>query len=172
LASGALALGAGLPAWAFPEPDVRRVRFDNLHTGEQLYAAYWEQGSYLPDALDAVNRLLRDFRTGEVHPIEPTLLDLLVSLSGRVGVSSLQPFEVISGYRSPATNAALHAESGQVAAKSLHVEGKAIDIRLSGVQLYGLHEAALELAGGGVGYYPTSNFVHVDVGRVRTWSGT
>ena len=170
LAGGAAALVAGFPALAFPEPDVRRLAFANLHTGETLDAAYWEGGAYVPDALAAVNHVLRDFRTGEVHPIEPTLLDLLVSLSGQTGVPA--PYQVISGYRSSATNAMLHAESGQVAVKSLHMQGRAIDICVAGMDLDYLHQAALSLSAGGVGYYPVSGFVHVDVGDVRHWSGT
>jgi len=170
LAGGAAATTVGFPVLAFPEPDVRRLAFANLHTGETLDAAYWQGGAYIPDALAAVNYLLRDFRTGEVHPIEPTLLDLLVSLSGQTGVPA--PYQVISGYRSPATNAMLHAESGQVAVKSLHMEGKAIDIRIAGMDLDYLRDAALSLSSGGVGYYPISGFVHVDVGDVRRWSGT
>jgi uncharacterized protein YcbK (DUF882 family) len=170
LAGAGAATAAGLPVLAFPEPDVRRLAFANPHTGETLDAAYWEGGAYVPDALAAVNHLLRDFRTGEVHPIEPTLLDLLVSLSGQTGVPA--PYQVISGYRSPATNAMLHAESGQVAVKSLHMEGKAIDIRIEGMDLGYLRQAALSLSAGGVGYYPVSGFVHVDVGDVRRWSGT
>lgn len=165
-----MTLGAALPALCFPERDVRRLAFANLHTGESLETAYWEGGAYLHDALAAVNHLLRDFRTGEVHVIDPSLLDLLVSLSGQTGVPA--PYEVISGYRSPATNAMLHAESGQVASKSLHMEGKAIDIRVAGMDLDYLHGAALSLGAGGVGYYPASGFVHVDVGRARSWAGT
>ncbi len=170
MAGGAVALGTGFPTLAFPDVDVRRLTLANLHTGETLCAAYWENGAYLPDALSAVNHVLRDFRTGEVHDIEPTLLDLLVALSGQTGVPA--PYEVISGYRSAATNAMLHAESGQVASKSLHMEGKAIDIRVAGMDLNYLHGAALSLDAGGIGFYPVSGFVHVDVGRVRTWSGT
>ena len=147
----------------------RKLGFHNLHTGETVEAAYWEAGAYVPDALQAVNRVLRDFRTGEVHPIEPRLLDLLARLQGRLDVS--RPFQVISGYRSPRTNAKLHAASSGVATKSLHMQGLAIDIRLPGVALSDLHVAALGLQGGGVGYYPGSDFVHVDVGRVRRWQG-
>jgi len=146
---------------------VRKLGFHNLHTGESVQAAYWEAGAYVPDALNAVNRVLRDFRTGEVHPIEPKLLDLLTHLQAKLGVS--RPFQVISGYRSPATNAKLHAASNGVATKSLHMQGKAIDIRLSGVELADLRDAALGLQLGGVGFYPGSDFVHVDVGRVRRW---
>ena len=170
VAGGAVALGAGLPALAFPDADSRRLSLANLHTGETLTTAYWERGAYLPAALSAVNHVLRDFRTGEVHEIEPLLLDLLVALAGQTGVAA--PYEVISGYRSPSTNAMLHSESGQVASKSLHMAGKAIDIRVAGMDLNYLHRAALSLGAGGVGYYPVSGFVHVDVGRVRTWAGT
>lgn len=166
---GAATLGRAAPALAFPEKDVRRLAFANLHTGEKLSVAYWEQGAYVPDALQAVNNVLRDFRTGDVHPIEPRLLDLLVALSGKVGRQ--EPFEVISGYRSPTTNAALHAKSNGVAEHSLHMDGKAIDIRLADVGLTNLRDGAYALGVGGVGYYPTSDFVHVDVGRVRRWNG-
>jgi uncharacterized protein YcbK (DUF882 family) len=176
LAGGlALATAASTNLWgsralAFPEPDVRRLGFLNLHTGETLDVAYWEGGAYIPDAMQAVNHVLRDFRTGDVHSIEPRLLDLLTALSGKL--EARERFDVISGYRSPLTNAALHERSAGVAAKSLHMEGKAIDIRLAGVALPRLRDAALSLQVGGVGFYPTSDFVHVDVGRVRRWDGT
>jgi uncharacterized protein YcbK (DUF882 family) len=150
----------------------RRVKFHNLHTDEKLDAVYWEDGQYVPDALHAVNHVLRDFRTGDMHMMDPGLLNLLVALSAKTETSS--PFYVISGYRSPQTNSMLRAEGGEatgVAKKSLHLEGQAIDIRLADVQLAHLHNAALSLGRGGVGYYPTSDFVHVDVGAVRQWSG-
>jgi uncharacterized protein YcbK (DUF882 family) len=156
-ASGALAaLGGG-----------RELTFRNLHTGESLTAAYWEAGAYVPDALAAVNKVLRDHRTGEVHAIDPQLLDLLSSLAGKLETRA--QFQVISGYRSPASNAKLHDRSSGVATKSLHMQGKAIDIRIGGVQLAHLRGAALGLKRGGVGYYPASDFVHVDTGRVRQW---
>lgn len=145
----------------------RRVAFHNLHTGETLDVVYWDQGAYVPDALTAVNHVLRDFRNNETHMIEPRLLDLLDTLSGRLGARG--PFHVISGYRSPATNAMLHEHGGGVASNSLHMQGLAIDVRLGDVDLDRLHQAALSLGGGGVGYYPASDFVHVDVGRVRHW---
>ncbi len=146
----------------------RQLSFENVHTGERLSAVYWENGSYLPDALVAVNKILRDFRSGDIHPIAPNLLDLLVTLKGTVGTRS--PFAVISGYRSPKTNAMLlHEGGGGVATKSLHMQGMAIDIRLGDVALPALRDAALGLQGGGVGFYPSSDFVHVDVGRVRRW---
>jgi uncharacterized protein YcbK (DUF882 family) len=171
---GAGALGAaglaGLPVKAFAgslEP--RRVAVHNLHTGESLNAVYWDDGAYVPDAMQALNKLLRDFRTGDVHAIDPGLYDILDALSAKVG--NRGPYQVISGYRSPKTNAMLHARSEGVAAHSLHMDGMAMDIRLDGVALNHLHTAALSLKKGGVGFYPVSNFVHVDVGRVRTWKG-
>jgi uncharacterized protein YcbK (DUF882 family) len=147
----------------------RQVDLHNLHTGESLSAVYWENGAYVPDALTEVNRVLRDYRTGDVHRIEPTLVDLLDRLSARTEVKG--PFQVISGYRSPRTNAMLHERSDGVAKHSLHMEGMAIDIRHPDLQLASLHRAALEMSVGGVGYYPESNFVHVDVGPVRRWQG-
>ena len=149
--------------------EVRALAFNNLHTGEKLNTVYWVQGNYLPDALAAANHLLRDFRSGEVHAIEPQLLDLLAVLRGRLETAA--PFSVISGYRSPATNAMLRGENEHsgVASKSLHMLGKAIDIRIADRPLAGLRDMALAAQAGGVGYYPSSDFVHVDVGRVRRW---
>jgi uncharacterized protein YcbK (DUF882 family) len=152
--------------------DARRVRFHNLHTDEKLDAVYFERGAYVPDALSAVNHVLRDFRTGDVHPMDPGLLDVLTALSARLETAS--PVHVISGYRSPRTNSFLRAEGGAetgVARKSLHLQGQAIDLRFADVGLNHLHNAALDLRRGGVGYYPLSNFVHVDVGPVRQWGG-
>ncbi len=181
-AASGVALGQSLPDWVFdnvnapgtrlaPGPgfEPRRVRLDNLHTGETLDALYFDRGAYVPDALSAVNHILRDYRTGDVYPIDPRVLDLLAALSAKLETGS--PYGVISGYRSPATNAMLHAESGEVATHSLHLVGQAIDIRAPGIELAWLREAARGLGRGGVGYYPFSGFVHVDVGRVRTWSG-
>lgn len=148
----------------------RSLSFLNLHTGEAVKATYWEAGGYVTDALSAVSKVLRDFRTGDTHAMDVRLLDTLSALSTRLGVSA--PFQVISGYRSPASNAKLSARSGQVAKRSLHMDGKAIDIRLPGVDLAQLHRAACDLGRGGVGFYPVSNFVHVDVGQVRRWKGT
>lgn len=151
------------------EAGARLLAFDNIHTGEKLKVEYWAEGEYLPDALAQVNHVLRDFRSGDVHPIAPQLLDLLSSLRARLETAA--PLTVISGYRSPVTNARLrgeHEHSG-VASKSLHMQGMAIDIRIAGRSLAAVHTAALAQRGGGVGYYPASDFVHVDVGRVRTW---
>jgi len=148
----------------------RSVALHNLHTGESLNAIYWDDGGYVPDALAAVNRVLRDFRTGDEHPMDPRLLDLLTAVHGKVGAKS--PFQVISGYRSPKTNAMLRRGSNGVAEHSQHVQGKAIDVRIENVDLRNLRAAALDVGAGGVGYYPVSNFVHVDTGRVRQWSGS
>jgi len=145
----------------------REIRFYNLHTGEHLSATYWADGVYVPDELQAMNYLLRDFRTGDVKRIDPGLFDVLYALQQKLEKRGV--FHVISGYRSPATNAALRRHHEGVAKHSLHMKGKAIDIRLPGVELKHLREAALDLHAGGVGYYPRSDFVHVDTGRPRFW---
>ena len=145
----------------------RALRFDSLHTNEKLSVEYFVAGAYLPDALSAVNHLLRDFRTGDVGTIDPALLDLLHGLAAMTG--SKRAFQVISGYRSPATNESLHQSSSGVASGSLHLRGQAIDIRLADVPLATLRDAARSMRSGGVGYYAASDFVHVDTGRVRSW---
>ncbi len=145
----------------------RALRFAHTHTGERLAIEYFSGGAYLPDALTTVNYFLRDFRTGDVHEIDLGLLDLLHSLATVTETS--RPFQVISGYRSPATNEMLRHRSEGVAAGSLHMNGQAIDIRLGDVALPTLRQVALEARRGGVGYYPASDFVHVDTGRVRLW---
>ncbi len=168
LGTAALAAGLASPALA----NTGRARFralslNNLHTGEKQVLDYWVDGSYVPDALEAANHLLRDWRNNEMHVIEPKLLDLVHFLQQQV--SGTSEVEVISGYRSPTTNAMLHERSAGVAAHSLHMQGMAMDIRLPDVALDRLHNAALALRAGGVGYYPSEDFVHVDVGRVRHW---
>ncbi|MDO9366682.1 MAG: DUF882 domain-containing protein [Methylotenera sp.] len=145
----------------------RELSFHNLHTGENLNAEYWSEGAYLPDALADINHILRDHRNDQVLPIETHLLDLLYGL--RNALDTTQPFQIISGYHSPATNALLAANFDGVAKGSLHTQAKAIDLNVEGVPLNELRRAAIALHGGGVGYYPNSNFVHIDIGRVRTW---
>jgi uncharacterized protein YcbK (DUF882 family) len=170
-----MAAAAGAATFSIPPlaladaKGARKLGFKHLHTGETLDVAYWENGAYAPDALAAVNHVLRDWRTGEAHVIEPKLLDLLTALRARVGRE--ERFEVICGYRSPLTNEMLHERSSEVATHSLHMVGQAIDIHLPGVELAYLRDAALSLGLGGVGYYPESDFVHVDIGRVRHWGG-
>ncbi len=168
LAAGSAVALAAAPAIALPRFETRRaLSFDNLHTGEKLALVYWTESGYEPEALRRIDWLLRDFRTGQVHPIDPNLLDLLAALNRRLDTPA--PYQVISGYRSPETNAMLAEESEGVAKNSLHIQGQAIDLRVPGRHLGLLRRAALSLKGGGVGYYPRSNFVHVDVGRVRHW---
>lgn len=147
----------------------RSLSFHHLHTGESLDVEYYSAGDYVPHALHEVNHVLRDWRTNTTYPMDPELLDLLHELHGATG--SQHPFQVICGYRSPKTNAMLHTHSEKVAVGSLHLKGKAIDIRLPDVPLARLRDIARGLKRGGVGYYPdpANNFVHVDTGRVRTW---
>lgn len=145
----------------------RRLSFHSLNTGESLSTVFWEDGRFVPEALTEIDWHLRDFRTDEVHQIDPALLDLLHSL--RRAMAHDGPIHVISGYRSAKTNAMLAARSGGVAKNSYHLHGMAIDLRLPGRSLRDVQRAALDLAGGGVGYYPKSDFVHVDTGRVRRW---
>ena len=145
----------------------RALSFAHTHTAEHLTVEYFSGGRYVPDALAAVNHLLRDFRTGDVHDIDAGLLDLLHELSTVTGTA--RPYQVISGYRSPKTNAMLRQRSEGVAAGSLHMQGQAIDIRLADIPLAKLRQAAVNVRRGGVGFYPSSDFVHVDTGRVRTW---
>jgi uncharacterized protein YcbK (DUF882 family) len=170
-----LTWGAALGAAALPQTALalsapmgeRQLSFYNLHTGEQLKSTYWVDGQYLPAARSEIDYILRDFRTGDVSPIDAGLLDTLVALKKMLGNDA--PFHVISGYRSPKTNAALAQKSNGVAKKSYHMSGLAIDIRLPGSDLTDLHRAAVALKRGGVGYYPKSDFVHIDVGPVRSW---
>lgn len=147
--------------------EARQLAFVNTHTGDAFSDAYWENGDYVPDAMAAIDHVMRDHRSGEVHAIDPRLLDQLHALKGLVSASA--PFQIISGYRSPATNAALHERSSGVATRSLHMDGRAIDIRVGGVDLTRLRDAALGMQAGGVGYYAASDFIHVDTGRVRRW---
>ena len=153
--------------YAPTEAAPRKIAIHNLHTDEAVEAVYFDNGAYVPDALTAFNHVLRDFRTGDVFSMDPRLFDLMHSLQG--AVESSRPFQIISGYRSPLTNEMLHETTSGVANNSYHVRGMATDIRLPDVELPYLHRAALLLQRGGVGYYPTSDFVHVDVGPVRRW---
>lgn len=146
----------------------RTLDFLHTHTGERLLGVEYFTGlRYVPTALEEVNHCLRDWRNDQVHPIDPALLDILHDLAQATGTR--EPFQIISGYRSPVTNAMLRRQSTKVSSNSLHMQGRAIDIRLPDVPLVRLRAAALSLRKGGVGYYPNSNFVHVDTGRVRAW---
>ena len=154
-------------AYAVPGSDARSLHFVHTHTGEDLTVTYYENGHYLAPSLERINRLLRDFRTNEVHPMDPGLLDILFDLQAATHHDG--PFEIISAYRSPQTNAALRRQSSAVAEHSLHMEGRAIDVRLRGFPTPRLRDAAIALHRGGVGFYAASDFVHVDTGRVRVW---
>jgi uncharacterized protein YcbK (DUF882 family) len=170
---GACAAMASLAAPAIVRaqglPGVKRAVLHNLHTGDTFNEVFYADGRYMPDALAEAMRVLRDWRNGEEHPMDPRLFDTLHEINTRLDTNS--PFQVISGYRSPSTNAMLHARSSGVAEFSQHMLGKACDLRVEGVALHNLRSAALDVGAGGVGYYPVSNFVHVDVARVRQWTG-
>jgi uncharacterized protein YcbK (DUF882 family) len=145
----------------------RSLSFVHTHTGESLSTVYFQGGTYNASSLERINHLLRDFRTDDVHPIDPGVLDILFDLQARVNRD--EPYHVICGYRSPATNALLRSRSSGVAEHSLHVQGRAIDVRLNGFPTRKLHELALRMGRGGVGYYAQSDFVHLDNGAVRSW---
>ena len=166
---------AALPALALAAPaawacalDTRGLALVHTHTREKIDLVYASGERYVPEALGWLNRFLRDHYTGDIGVIDPQVFDLLHRVQQALG--SKGAFEVISGYRCPATNSRLRqTRSGGVATKSLHMEGRAIDIRLPGVPLAELHQAALSLNAGGVGFYPRDQFVHLDTGRVRNW---
>ncbi len=157
---------AGLPSPSTAQAE-RKLSLLNLHTGEHLKTTYWAEGQYQTSELEAINHILRDHRTGDVYRMDNDLLNLLNVIHQKMG--SKQAFQVISGYRSPKTNAALNKKSSGVAKKSMHMQGKAIDIRLPGHQLSDLRKAAINCQTGGVGYYPKSDFIHIDTGHIRRW---
>jgi uncharacterized protein YcbK (DUF882 family) len=171
-----LSAGAGLlalPMLTLPRraraivPSTRSLSFLHTHTGERLSLVYASGDAYVPAALARLNWFLRDFRNGETRAIDPQLLDQLHTLAELTRTKAV--FEVISGYRSPSTNESLQRQGGGVATHSLHLEGRAIDVRLADVPLADLRDAATSLRAGGVGFYPQSQFVHLDTGRVRRW---
>ena len=168
---GRVLMGAGMSAtlggWAHADDEPRQLSLVHLHTAERLRITYWQQNGYVGSALSDVNHFLRDWRTSDVAPIDPRLLDLLHALQRRL--RSTEAFNVICGYRSPQTNATLAERSASVSRHSLHMEGRAIDIDLPSRPLATLCDEALAMAAGGVGFYPASGFVHVDTGRPRRW---
>ena len=164
LAAGSLLPLAGARASA---PDGRALSFVHTHTRARIQLVYAVSDTYVPDALTSLNRFLRDHYSGEIGAIDPRLFDLLHQVQVLVG--GTRPFEVISGYRCSTTNATLReTRGGGVAKNSLHMEGRAIDVRLPGVSLTDLRDAAVSLKLGGVGYY-AGQFLHLDTGRVRRW---
>lgn len=164
--SVATTLGVGRRA-AAATVEAHKLSFYHIHTAEKLTITYREHGEIVPGALAEVSRYLRDFRTKQVHDIDVGLLDTLHALYSTF--DGRGNFEVISGYRSPRTNEALRHVTTGVAENSLHIQGRAIDVRLTSAKTTALRDAALALKAGGVGYYPESNFVHLDTGRVRSW---
>jgi uncharacterized protein YcbK (DUF882 family) len=166
--SGGLLLASGLLPFEIANASTRReLTMFNTHTGERMQLCYFRDGQYVAEACQRLNRLLRDFRSGEVHPIDPKLYDVVYAVQNELGQQG--QVEIISGYRSPATNEKLRKNSTGVAKRSLHMKGQALDIRLSGVDTARVRDAALALKAGGVGYYKKSDFIHVDTGRVRRW---
>jgi uncharacterized protein YcbK (DUF882 family) len=172
--------GAGLARPALARPGVaranpvnaaagRRIALRNLHTGERLEIEYFRDGGYIDAAQAKLQHVLRDFRNGEVHTIDPVLMDYLVEAAARLGKEAR--FDVISGYRSPETNEKLRERSSGVAQRSLHMQGRAIDVRMAGIDCADLANLAKDLERGGVGYYRASDFVHLDTGAPRTWRG-
>lgn len=168
LATAGTLVAVGVPARAAVATEARSLAFSHTHTGEAITLTYAERPGYLPAALQRLNRFLRDHYSGEVGHMDPALFDQLHRVQQALGARG--PYEVISGYRCPATNTSLRLKGGGgVAKRSLHMDGRAIDVRLPGVPLAELRDAALSLRAGGVGYYPGSAFVHIDTGRVRSW---
>lgn len=175
LAVGTLAASSSIPCKASaaifsPEREfsgARRISFRNSHTGETFSGVYRVGDKYLPDAFDKVNVVLRDFRTNEMFPIDPRVIDIIFSVHNLT--KQAEPYEILSGYRCPKTNAGLRAHSEGVAKNSLHMTGQAIDLRLPGYSTKQIQKLAISLKAGGVGYYPKSDFVHMDTGDVRTW---
>ena len=159
----------GQDSTARRDPANRRIALLNLHTDERVEVDYFRDGAYVPESFSAIEVCLRDFRTGGRHAIDPHLMDHLVEVARAVGAEP--KFSVISGYRSPQTNAMLHERSAGVAQHSLHMDGRAIDVRINGVDCSDLAARALDLKRGGVGYYRASDFVHLDTGAFRTWKG-
>lgn len=145
----------------------RRIAFRNTHTNETFSGVYRIGNKYLPDAFDRINYVLRDHRSGESFPIDPRVMDIIYSVHQMTG--SNEPYDVLSGYRCPSSNANLRKASGGVAKNSLHMTGQAIDLRIPNFSTARLRDLAKSLRAGGVGYYSRSNFVHMDSGDIRSW---
>jgi uncharacterized protein YcbK (DUF882 family) len=163
-----ISLPLGATVRSAPAAPEYRLHFFHTHTGERLDIVYRRGNSYLPEALSRLNYYLRDHRTGDVHAYDPQVFDLLHDLTAAVGLPNAE-IDVVCGYRTPWSNEFLRQHSDGVAQHSLHMQAKAIDIRVPGIHTAQLRDAALALHLGGVGYYAKSNFIHVDVGRVRRW---
>ncbi|PFG56443.1 uncharacterized protein YcbK (DUF882 family) [Vibrio sp. ES.051] len=169
ITAGGVVLASTMPAlsWASLPDKPRVLAMNNLNTGELLETCYFDGKGYINDELQKLNEFCRDHRRNEVHPMDRRLFDQITQIQKLIGTES--EVVVISGYRAPATNASLRQGSPGVAKKSLHMEGRAIDFRLDGVKLSDVRDAAISLKAGGVGYYPSSDFIHIDTGAVRSW---
>lgn len=171
LALGGAALGAAmLPTSAFATlstPRPRILTLNNLHTGESIKTVFFDGKGYIKDELARLNHFFRDFRVDKVKTIDPQLFDQLYRLQALLGTR--KPVQLISGYRSLETNNELRAHSRGVAKHSYHTRGQAMDFHIEGIALSNVRKAALSMSAGGVGYYPSSNFVHIDTGPVRHW---
>ncbi|WP_047044365.1 DUF882 domain-containing protein [Vibrio mexicanus] len=170
LAGSGVVVATCMPQVAFAYyPDrPRELAMNNLHTGETVESQYFNGKIYVPDELARLDHICRDFRRNESHPMDKRLFDQISKIQDLLGTQA--EVQIISGYRSPATNEALRGKSSGVAKKSFHMLGQAIDFRLEGVNLKQVREAAISLKAGGVGYYPRSDFLHIDTGPVRSWA--
>ena len=168
-AGGTAVVASLTPSIAFASytDQPRTISMNNLHTGERLESCYFDGTNYVGDEMARLSKLCRDFRRNEIHPMDKNLFDQITQIQNILGIQ--KEVQIISGYRSPATNEALRSKSSGVAKKSYHMLGKAIDFRIDGVDLKELRDVARSLQAGGVGYYARSNFIHIDTGPVRTW---
>lgn len=155
------------PLNAMEKEDARTLKFFHTHTGQSLEVTYYQNGIYLLEPMEELRDFLADWRNGEKKEIDPKLMDILWKIQQKTG--NTNTFEVVSAYRSPGTNQYLRSKSKGVARNSQHIVGKAIDVRLRGLDTSKLRDIALELELGGVGFYAKNDFVHVDTGRVRRW---
>lgn len=147
--------------------DIRRIRMSSPRTGERIDMIYWIEGDYLKDAVQEIERFMRDWRTNDVHAIDIRTIDIMTAAHNLLDVR--EPYLLLSGYRSPKTNAMLRSRSGGVAKNSRHMQGQAADLRLTSRSVNQIYSAAKACRGGCVGRYSGSNFVHMDCGPVRTW---
>ena len=149
--------------------DIRRIKMYSGRTGESIDTIYWVEGEYIPEVLNEINYFMRDWRSGDTIRIDPRNLDIMAASHRLLDVS--EPYMMLSGYRSPATNAMLRSKSRRVAKHSLHMVGQAADLRLKSRNVSQMAKAAEACASGGVGRYFKSNFVHMDSGPIRHWGG-
>lgn len=166
-AAAVLSVGGVTPALALPSGGEYRISLKNAHTNEMFSGTYRVGNKYLPEAFERLNYVLRDFRVNEIHPIDPRAIDIIAVVHRMTG--SKEPYSVLSGYRSARTNAMLRENGSGVAKHSLHMSGRAIDVRMDNVSITRIRDLAKKLHAGGVGYYSRSGFVHMDSGEFRTW---